>query len=261
MPMNVPTVLALDFDGVLCDGLKEYFVTAWRAYCNLWQVTDRTPPPGLAESFYRLRPVVETGWEMPVVLRAVMQNISEADILQNWPTIATEIVTAEKLTPAELVAQVDGTRDEWITSDVASWLGEHRFYPGVCDRLKAMLNSEVHVAIISTKESRFIQQLLEQQNLDLTELQLYGKDVKRPKGDILFELKAAFGADAVFWFVEDRLKTLQGIQKRPELADVELFLADWGYNTALDRAAGERDPGIHVISLEQFASDFSHWLT
>jgi phosphoglycolate phosphatase-like HAD superfamily hydrolase len=261
MPTKVPTVLALDFDGVLCDGLREYFITAWRAYCNLWQLDDRTPPPGLAESFYRLRPVVETGWEMPVVIRAVLKGLAEADILQHWPTIAAEIITTEKLTPAELVAQVDGTRDEWITSDVASWLGEHRFYPGVCDRLKAILNSDVHVAIISTKEGRFIQQLLEQQTVDLTELQLYGKDVKRPKGDILLELREAFGDDAVFWFVEDRLKTLQGIQKRPELVEVELFLANWGYNTERDRVEGQNDPGIHVISLEQFASDFSHWLT
>ena len=34
--MTVPTVLALDFDGVVCDGRPEYFETAWR----------RTSPPG-----------------------------------------------------------------------------------------------------------------------------------------------------------------------------------------------------------------------
>jgi 3-deoxy-D-manno-octulosonate 8-phosphate phosphatase KdsC-like HAD superfamily phosphatase len=30
--MSAPQTLALDFDGVLCDGLLEYFETAWRAY-------------------------------------------------------------------------------------------------------------------------------------------------------------------------------------------------------------------------------------
>ncbi|MDX2229610.1 MAG: HAD family hydrolase [Leptolyngbyaceae cyanobacterium bins.349] len=260
MVSKSPTVLALDFDGVICDGLKEYFITAWRAYCQIWQPQDVTPPPGVAEAFYRLRPVVETGWEMPVVIRAVLQGVSEAAILQDWAAIAQDMITREQLTPAQLVGQVDGIRDQWIASDVESWLAEHRFYPGVSDRLKTILQAELHVAIISTKEGRFIQQLLAQQGIDLTELQIYGKEVKRPKGDILLELMQIFGDHASFWFVEDRLKTLQGIQKRPELATVQLFLADWGYNTDRDRAEATRDPLIHLISLEQFSRDFSDWL-
>lgn len=262
MQTTEPTVLALDFDGVLCDGLKEYFITAWQAYCKLWYPAAQTPPDGLAESFYRLRPVVETGWEMPVVIRAVLRGVTEAEILQNWPAIAQQIITTEQITPAQLVAQVDGTRDEWISQDVEGWLREHRFYSGVGDRLKTILrSSEVQVAIISTKEGRFIRQLLEQQGIDQTDLQVYGKEVKRPKGDILLELMEVFGEPAVFWFVEDRLKTLQGLQKRPELLNVQLFLADWGYNTAQERELAERDPRIHVISLAQFAGEFSQWLT
>lgn len=260
MLTTAPTVLALDFDGVICDGLKEYFLTAWQAYCNIWQPETLTPPVGLAESFYRLRPVVETGWEMPVVIHARLQGIAESEILQDWVAIAQRLIAAENLTPAELVAQVDGTRDTWIAADLASWLAEHRFYPGVSDRLKEILQTDIHVLIISTKEGRFIQQLLQQQGIDLTDLQIYGKEVKRPKGDILQELKQVFG-DAVFWFVEDRLKTLQGIQKRPELADVQLFLADWGYNTASERDKAIHDSLIQVISLEQFTSNFPHWLT
>lgn len=259
MQTSHPTVLTLDFDGVLCDGLREYFITAWNAYCNLWQVTNRTPPEGLADAFYRLRPVVETGWEMPVVLKAILQGFSEAEILQNWPAIAQQIITAEKMSPAQLVAQVDGFRDEWIETNLESWLAEHRFYPGVIERLQTCLKAELPVAIISTKEGRFIQQLLEQQGVDLTDLQLFGKEVKRPKGDILLTLMDVF-KKAEFWFVEDRLKTLQGIQKRPELSRVKLFLADWGYNTQSDRDQALNDPLIHLLSLEQFASDFSHWL-
>jgi phosphoglycolate phosphatase-like HAD superfamily hydrolase len=253
-------VLALDFDGVLCDGLKEYFNTAWQAYCNLWQPQSIVPPAGLAESFYRLRPVVETGWEMPLVIHAVLQGVAEEAILQDWAAIALQMVASENLDPAKLIAEVDGIRDRWIASDVESWLAEHRFYPGVCDRLKATLDSDIQVAIISTKEGRFIQQLLSQQGIDLMDLQLFGKEVKRPKSEILFELMQVFGSHTTFWFVEDRLKTLQSIATKPALDTVQLFLADWGYNTARDRAQATTDPRIHLISLEQFAGDFSGWL-
>lgn len=255
-----PTVLALDFDGVLCDGLREYFKTSWQAYCNLWLPTHPKPPDGLAESFYRLRSVVETGWEMPLVLHAVLQGVSEEAVLQDWAAIAQEMVATEHLDPATLIWEVDGTRDQWIATDVDSWLGEHRFYRGVCDRLKATLQTDTQVAIISTKEGRFIQQLLEQQGIDLTDLHLFGKEVKRPKSEVLFELMQVFGNDATFWFVEDRLKTLQGIAKKPELNAVQLFLADWGYNTNRDRKQTANDSRINLISLDQFAGDFAGWL-
>lgn len=259
MALPPPTVLALDFDGVLCDGLKEYFLTAWQAYCMIWPQAEQTAPPGRAEAFYRLRPVVETGWEMPVVLRAIARGYPEAEILQDWPTLCKQIVADEDLHQPDLAKAVDSIRDEWIATDLESWLAEHRFYPGVCDRLQAILQTNTQVAIISTKEGRFIQQLLQQQGIDLTDLQIFGKEVKQPKGDILLELMQVFD-EAVFWFVEDRLKTLQTIQKRPELDAVRLFLADWGYNTDRDRTAALADPLIHLISLEQFAQDFSGWV-
>jgi hypothetical protein len=96
------------------------------------------------------------------------------------------------------------------------------------------------------------------EGVDLTDLQILGKEVKRPKAEILKELMQVF-PKATFWFVEDRLKTLQGIQKRPELAEVALFLADWGYNTAAERISAEQDPHIHLLSLNQFAQEFSTW--
>ncbi len=260
MAISLPTVLALDFDGVLCDGLKEYFQTAWQAYNNLWHLGEQSPPEGVAERFYRLRPVVETGWEMPVVLRAIALGISDEDILQNWGTIAQQIVQKENLEPARLVAEVDEVRDRWIASDLNSWLAEHRFYPGVIDRLKLILASSTRTIIISTKEKRFIEKLLHQEGVDLAHLRIYGKETQRPKHQMLRELMMEYGTNEVFWFVEDRLKTLQGIQTHSDLQGVFLFLADWGYNTLADRTIAENDPTIHRISLAQFSQDFDTWL-
>jgi hypothetical protein len=58
-------------------------------------------------------------------------------------------------------------------------------------------------------------------------------------------------ADTI-WFVEDRLPTLYSIVSQPDLADVELFLANWGYNTATERATANQDPTITLLSLNSF---------
>jgi phosphoglycolate phosphatase-like HAD superfamily hydrolase len=261
MTEPTPTVLALDFDGVLCDGLIEYFQTSWRAYRQIWSYPEELPPEGLAEQFYRLRPVVETGWEMPVVLQALLSGITEDEILTNWVSIALPIAQATGLTPTQIGNQVDQIRDTWIANDLESWLALHRFYPGVIDRLQRL--SPIHPVIITTKEERFVVQLLQQQGIEFSPSQIFGKSLKRPKSETLHQLLQEFTQDnhpPIIWFVEDRLKTLQAISLKPELSEVRLFLGDWGYNTAIDRDTAHLDPKIHLLPLPTFAAEFSQWV-
>lgn len=263
MSISTPTILALDFDGVLCDGLVEYFQTAWRAYCQIWQPAVTAPSDGLAERFYRARPVVETGWEMPVVIRSLLQGVSDEAILRDWKAIAQQQIAVDGVSPADLSNAVDGIRDRWIAEDLENWLSQHRFYPGVIERLRRTLSSPIHPIIITTKEGRFVHKLLQQQGIKLIDSQVLGKEIKQPKTATLHALqqtvKAESGTPPVIWFVEDRLKTLHAVKAEPDLADVGLFLADWGYNTKQERSQAQTDDRIHLLSLNQFAKDFFTW--
>ncbi|MBW4473273.1 MAG: HAD family hydrolase [Stenomitos rutilans HA7619-LM2] len=261
MSVLAPTVLALDFDGVLCNGMKEYFQTSWRAYCNLWQPDETSPPDGLAEQFYRTRPVIETGWEMPLLVRSLLLGTSEAEILLHWTTIAKQQAVKDGMEAAQLAAEVDGVRDRWIKRDVESWLAEQEFYPGIIPQLKTWLTSDTEIIIISTKEGRFIQQLLQQHHVDFTKLKILGKEVKRPKPETLRSLRSEQASNATFWFVEDRLQTLQAVKQQADLADVKLFLAEWGYNTQPERDLAAHDAQIYVLSLQHFSQPLETWIT
>lgn len=261
MAANTPTILALDFDGVICDGLKEYFETAWRTYCEVW-AKSTAPPLDLAEQFYRLRPVIETGWEMPVLIEALLVGIAEEKILQEWSAIASAILQKHNLKAADLGKKLDQIRDQWIECDLAGWLSLHRFYPGVVEKLAALVDSDIKVFIVTTKEGRFVQQLLQQQGISLSEKAIFGKENKRPKYEILRELIAAVeqtAAPVSLWFVEDRIKTLELVIQQADMESVKLFLADWGYNTAKERESAQNHPQIELLTLAQFADDFSAW--
>jgi phosphoglycolate phosphatase-like HAD superfamily hydrolase len=261
MTANSPTILALDFDGVVCDGLIEYFEVAWRTYCQIWSPANDTPPDDLALRFYRLRPVIETGWEMPILIKALIEGFSDEQILQSWTTITPKILAADNLEAKEVSTKLDHLRDEWIQTDLDGWLSLHRFYPGVIERLKLTLGSTVQLYIVTTKEGRFVKQLLEKEGVNLPPENIFGKEVKRPKYETLRELIAKANTQPVsLWFVEDRLKTLQLVQQQSDLNHVKLFLADWGYNTQPERESGKNDPRIQLISLSHFAHDFSTWL-
>ncbi len=263
MSANAPKVLALDFDGVLCDGLLEYFQTAWRTYYHLWTPSHAVTSEEIAEQFYQLRPVVETGWEMPVLIQAILLEIPAVKIFDDWPAIAQQILLESKLQAVEVAAALDQERDQWIATDLSGWLALHRFYPGVIARLKQFLATAVQPVIVTTKEGRFVEQLLQQQGIELASNQIFGKEVQRPKHQILRELLAAAAYQlqdaSELWFIEDRLKTLQSVQKQPDLTGVQLYLADWGYNTAVDRSLATQNPRIQLLSLAQFSQEFATW--
>jgi phosphoglycolate phosphatase-like HAD superfamily hydrolase len=260
MIQTIPKILALDFDGVICDGILEYFQTTKCTYETLWKIDDRDRLDQFAKQFYRLRPVIETGWEMPILLRALVLQIPDENILDNWPAILKNLLESDQLDKSLIIQNFDKARDEWITKDLDSWLGLHRFYPGVIERLQEIANSSTKLYIISTKESRFTQILLAQQGLAITPQCILGKEIKQPKYITLRQIldQNQLNPEQI-WFVEDLLKTLQLVADQSHLNKIGLFLADWGYNTQVIRDSIQNNPQIKLLSLSQFNQDFSCW--
>ncbi len=253
-----PDVLAFDFDGVICDGLIEYFQTAWRAYCKLFKPDSLEPPIGLAEKFYPLRPVIETGWEMPMLLRALVSDKTAAEIIADWPELALPFLDEINLTKIEAAKTLDGERDAWIAADLDNWLAQHRFYPNMLSVLQASLEKRP-TYIVSTKEGRFIKQLLQQSGVTMPPEKILGKEVKRRKYETLRLLTTNHTANhqpPKIWFIEDRIKALQAVKQQPDLEHVELFLADWGYNLAPERQAAQEDDRIDLLSLDSVVQKF-----
>lgn len=248
-------VLALDFDGVVCNGLQEYFASTKKAYQQIWKedVEDSFAP-----SFYRLRPVIETGWEMPILLRALVLGVNEAEIVDRFSELAIEIVERENLSKQELVNSLDGVRDSWIKANLSEWLGLHSFYPGVIEQLRRTIDSQTRLYIVTTKEGRFVKQLLQQQQLYLPASQIIGKESKRPKYEtlrILRDKHQQSGVKIGMTFVEDRLKALQQVAQQPDLDFVNLYLADWGYNLEADRQLASQDARIKLLALQNWQQD------
>jgi phosphoglycolate phosphatase-like HAD superfamily hydrolase len=263
--MGDPALLALDFDGVVCDGRPEYFETAWRAYVATWPgPLTRGRPDAIAERFAALRPLIESGWEMPLLVHALLAGV-EVDALKDrpgWLRAAPALLQSAGVTAETLGRALNRIRDDWFARDAPDWLAHHRFYPGVPSRLAALLDGPPRVVVITTKTERFARALLASADPRLSALTVFGREpgTPIPKPDILRRLADGhrLGPDgAGVWFVEDMLETLEATAGREDLAGARLFLADWGYNTEADRArAGAR---VTLLTLSRFNGPLARW--
>ncbi|MDR9403088.1 MAG: HAD hydrolase-like protein [Halothece sp. Uz-M2-17] len=258
LDFSVPEVLALDFDGVLCDGRAEYLESSWRVYQEVWDGSD-VDLETLRPRFYELRSVIETGWEMPLLLRSLQEGVADARILEHWSAVVKETLEKYRLTQQQMAQLLDQTRDRWLDSDPEDWLLHHEFYSGVITRLQEILKEgETQVYIITTKEGRFARRLLEQHGISFPSHHIIGKESQQPKRKTLATLVEKHDQTSV-WFVEDRLKTLLSVSHSPGLQAVRLFLAAWGYNTARSRQQAQENQNIQLLTLQEFKQDFSQW--
>ena len=259
----IADVLALDFDGVLCDGMAEYFETSRRAYRAVWP-GDPAPGDELLSQFQALRPVILTGWEMPLLLKAIVEAKPAAAIARDWPAVRDELVRADPrhrdgLVPT-LAHTLDDVRRAWIASDPGNWLARNVPY---CDlsELRRLVAQPERAVLVTTKEGEFARRILDSWEVRLADIQ--GKEAGTHKCENLRSLIAAYasahGRRPRLWFVEDRLETLEHVTTHADLADVELFLAAWGYNTAASRASAASGGRVHVLQLDQFRQGLEVW--
>jgi hypothetical protein len=119
--------------------------------------------------------------------------------------------------------------------------------------LASLPERKIQPIIVTTKESRFVSQLLKEQGVELASEFIWGKELKRSKTDSLKLILDRGGKKPPnVWFVEDKLSTLAKIASQPELEAVKLYLADWGYNTDAEREAVLQQSRIQLLTLADF---------
>eukprot|EP00854_Cymbomonas_tetramitiformis_P022855 gene22855-27624_t len=191
--MSVEHYFALDFDGVICDSVGESSLSAWRANIDLWpgcldDVSDEQKDL-LLDQMSIVRPVVETGYENMLLLRALKEELyTPQDLLKGWDSLREELLAKWGLERAEMVELFGKTRDHWIKTDFDGWLAPNKFYPGVVDSMLAVMkNPTMELDIVTTKQSRFTHALLNQMaKIPLPEDKIYSTTVSgAPKTEVL----------------------------------------------------------------------------
>jgi len=244
-------LLVFDFDGVLMDGMPEYWWSARRAAHRL--DPSLMLPEQAPASFVALRPHIHKGWEMVLVAAALARpDFSLEAWLSNYDqALALELarVTANE---KALQAALETVRDTALREDPVAWLALHRFFPGVERRLRQLGEEGVPWLVLTTKGGAYATRLLEAAGLEPQAV--YGHE-RGSKPEVLLSL---LNGERSLWFVEDRRPTLERVRVTPGLEAVRCFLALWGY-----LAPGDSDglPSRAIVPLDasRFAGPLANW--
>lgn len=237
-------IIAMDFDGVICDSAPENAATAWRCCCRLWPDRFSMPMPAEQPACFcgELRPYMETGWQSIMQTYGLWKGVPLEELTSGLAETLPKLLEETGQTVASLKALFGAERDAWLRQDAEGWYSYNAFYNGVREGL-ARLMADRRVVILTTKEGRFVEHLMSREGIDFPVDDIYGLERIHNKETTLKEL-LGLGALA---FIEDRLATLERVAALPELDSVKLCFAPWGYTTPTQVAAARANPRVTVI--------------
>jgi phosphoglycolate phosphatase-like HAD superfamily hydrolase len=156
----VSQLLFLDFDGVVCDSINECLVSSWLAHHQ-----GRYPsiiPVDFRERFAAIRPYIRSG-EDYVLIQELM---SRGELPADQSEFDRHVAAAGDQRMADNRRRFYAARSELLASDRDYWLSLNTIYPHVLQVLRR-LGPDERVYIMSTKESSFIVEILEYNNVEM----------------------------------------------------------------------------------------------
>lgn len=252
--------IALDFDGVLCDSVKETFATAVHTYgeampdsrmvdrirsrLGVWPWSDAaiaTEPDFLR--FESLVPLGNRAEDFGVALLAMDLQMPVAD-QESYDALYTSL---EPSWLESFHARFYDARATLRSEAPEAWLELHRDYPRFTQSLRE-ISDEVHLAIATAKDSRSLALLLERFGVDrlfAPELR-FDKETGVHKTEHLTELARRLGSGfRQITFVDDKVNHLQRVAP----LGVRPVLAGWGHNTDREHLAA-KTLGFEVATLD-----------
>ncbi len=253
-------LLVLDFDGVIVDGIQEYWSSSRRTCLDILSAKEKEIISFSSEipaTFKAMRPWVHHGWEMVVLAAECSHKNSQLNLkgIENFSkNYSIECSLALKnwgWTPSHLQEALNQTRREAISNNFSQWLNYHRPFSLVTQRLKTLEKEGIEFAVLTTKSIEFTKKLLE--CFKLQPKLVFGHE-SGSKIDVLNQL---LHKRIIQGFIEDRRTTLEKVLEEPKLRSIPCYLASWGYLKPQDRNNLPSD--IKLLNLDTLKEPISNW--
>jgi phosphoglycolate phosphatase-like HAD superfamily hydrolase len=192
---------------------------------------------------------LETGYEAILIIRLLYLGEKVDTIMTDYANKMQTLMAASGQDIKSLKQLFGATRDKWIENSMEDWITMNPLFPGIAEKLKCLEKHSIWY-IATTKQERFVKQILSRNQINMPDDQLFGLEHNMSKEVVLIRIMEKHPANQLV-FVEDRLQTLIDVSNNVELQEVKCLLASWGYNTHEEKQSLQPGP-IELIALENF---------
>jgi phosphoglycolate phosphatase-like HAD superfamily hydrolase len=254
------SILALDFDGVICNGSHEVFVVGLQTYVDL---VPRSAMAGHLQHLLAVTPLSSYRFDSDPLLRAFDKLTPLGNRAEDFGAAIMSLDQGIVIDSQEAYDVFLAEQDtEWLsayhqrfyenraslsTRDLAEWLRLMSPYESFLELLRRYAPN-VTMAIATAKDGRSVRLLLEEFGIsDLFPPQLLlDKDVGVRKTVHLQQLARLLSAEcSEITFVDDKVNHLQRVAP----LGVRCVLAAWGYNDEREHRLARRH-GFEIATLQ-----------
>ncbi len=236
------TVLALDFDGLICDALNECILVSWNGYYgksldDFSQEGLEVIPRKFRKIFQRCRNFAQhLGHFIVPFLDAQNTIISADDFNLVYESVSSDVVE-------EFIQKVTTYRHQIRNTKETEWLQHHSLYPGMQTFLTQM---KLPVYIVTAKDGESVLKILNSVGINLDENRIFGEQKNKVEAfQQITDLEHIHNQQ--LYFFDDNILNVLSAQKSGYTA----YWATWGYN-APEHFHIAQENSVSSITLSQF---------
>lgn len=255
----VSKIIALDFDGVICDSAAECLVSAYQAFASVRGVSFAPEadavPDRWQDGFYRLRPFTRDGKDYLMVLHLLDIGVSihtQADFDSESDARMRNLLEIYGAGSArDLDSRFQESRKAIRLRDEEAWMEMNPLYQGVAEALDRCRDGFDSIYVTTFKPTDAAARILRHHRIPLPEGQILGVDKIGESADKNNHMERVRGMTSVpledIHYVDDQVSHLRAALGLGVLC----YLATWGYNN--DQQAEEaRGLGIRLLAEAEF---------
>jgi phosphoglycolate phosphatase-like HAD superfamily hydrolase len=232
-------VLALDFDGVICDSLEEGLLISWNAHTRAPIQAFVEPglagvPPEVTDRFTGCRPFARHlgHWLVPFAIGSV--PASHAEFTARYDELPGRTIETFTAAAADYRAAVRRTYPD-------QWLSHHVVQPGLADVLTGAY-------IVTARDSESVSRILEAHEAGVDDARIFGSSTDKPAAlKTIATREGVQPADVTL--VDDSIENCLAAHA----GGYGAWWATWGYSISADhaRAVAHGIPAISIGALRR----------
>jgi len=233
--------IALDFDGVLCDGLAECLLVSWLSFADQVQPDNSvalldTIPSSFKDHFARCRNFVRHSGHFIIPFLSDATFETQADFDAAYRTVEAGALEA-------FLRRFEACRKRLRQEQPEQWLALHTLYPGVRPALQA---ARLPLFIVTAKDTASVRAILEAAGAPFREDRIYGGVTAKLAAFHDISRQSGCSPERVAIYDDNVLNVAEA-----RGAGFDAIWATWGYSSAEhQRIAASKS--LPSVSLDEF---------